>query len=63
MALRIIVATTDAARAAHVGGPIEVKYKTFDIEAPEVERFLKSGKPNNFWDRTIVGVEVLGDDQ
>lgn len=57
--LRIIVATTDAERAAHVGGPVEVSYKSFDIEAPQVEAFLSAGKKNQFWSRTLVGVEVI----
>lgn len=58
--LRVIVATTDASRAAHVGGPVQVTYKTFDIDAPEVEAFMAQAYPRNqFWDRTLVGVEIL----
>lgn len=57
--IRVIVAITDAQRAAHVGGPVEVSYKTFDIAAPELEAYMSNPKPNTFYERTIVGVEVL----
>lgn len=59
--LRIIVATTDAQRAAHVGGPVDVRHTTFDINAPEVEDFLAAFKNNQWIDRTLVGVEIIED--
>lgn len=62
--IRIIVATTDACRAAHVGGPVEVSYRTFDIDAPKLEAFMAerhTWKKDGMTDRTVVGVELLED--
>lgn len=58
MALRVIVTTSDATAAAHVGGPVNVTHKTFDIEAPEVEAFMRESM-NDFCNRVLVGVEVI----
>lgn len=58
MAIRIIVTTTDAGAAAHVGGPVHITHKTFDIEAPELEAFMAEQK-RSFEYRCITGVEVL----
>jgi hypothetical protein len=60
--IRIIVATTDACRAAHVGGPVEVTYRTFDVVIPELEAFMaeRDGwKKEGLLDRTVVGVELI----
>lgn len=57
MAVRIIVATTDARCAANVGGPVHVSYTTFDVSAPDLEAFMAQK-----WEcveRSIVGVEVI----
>lgn len=63
--IRIIVVTTDACRAANVGGPVEVSYRTFDIAAPEVEAFMAERhdwkNTGSLADRTIVGIELLDD--
>lgn len=58
MAIRIIVTTTDAGAAAHVGGPVHVTHKTFDIEAPEVEAFMAE-QMHSYQYRCIAGVEVI----
>lgn len=58
MALRVIITTSDATVAAHVGGSVNVTHKTFDIEAPEVEAFMREGM-NEFSNRVIVGVEII----
>jgi len=55
--IRIICADTDYSSAANVGGPVDTRHRTFDIDAPEVEAFLKgSGKWNS---RSFVGIEVV----
>jgi hypothetical protein len=62
MTLRLIVRTDDAAMAANVGGSVHTEYDTFEIEAPEVERFLRTGKGSPEWTyahRQIVGVELI----
>jgi hypothetical protein len=58
MAIRIIAHSTDAEMAANVGGPVTTSYRTFDIDAPEVETFLR--KPwRNYEERGIIGIELL----
>lgn len=57
--VRIIVQQTNAAAAAHVGGPITTEYRTFDVEAPELVAIMRSSL-DQFCHRSIVGVEVLG---
>jgi hypothetical protein len=61
MPLRIIVCDVDSGYACNVGGPVAVNYRTFDIDAPEVEAFLRepSEKKWSYSQRTISGVEVL----
>lgn len=65
--LRIIVRTTDACTAAHLGGPgtpIDVSFKTFDVDAPEVQTFLAEWRRSgSHIDRCVVGVEILDDDE
>lgn len=56
MSIRIIVQTCDANMAAHVGGPVETTFTTFDIEAPALESFLRF-KPNPGL-RQVIGVEL-----
>lgn len=60
MSLRIIVCDVDSGNACNVGGPVEVKYRTFDIEAPEVEAFVREPKDFgwSYYQRHISGVEV-----
>lgn len=54
--IRIIVCNADHNVAAHVGGPVHVQYRTFEIDAPEVERYLASAP--QYIERSVVGVEV-----
>jgi len=60
--IRIIVVTTDYGDAANVGGPVHVDYRTFEVEAPEVEQYLNSG-PKSYGGRSIVGVEFTPGDR
>lgn len=39
--IRITVTTDDAAMSANVGGIVLTTHKSFDIEAPELEAFLR----------------------
>lgn len=59
--IRIICTEVCRGNAAHVGGPPEVTCKTFDVEVPEVEQWLREPKVMNdhYTDRTITGYEVL----
>ena len=61
--LRIIIQTSDYGDAAHVGGQVVNKLKTFDVDLPEVEAHLRqyldtTWEQRNF-NRSVVGVEVL----
>lgn len=58
MTLRVIVRNFDASAAAHVGGPVEQWFETFDLEAPELEKRLRENKPQ-FGGREVVGVELI----
>ena len=67
--LRIVVQTSDAGMAVNVGGHVEVEVKTFDINAPELEEFLREyadaqTKARNstssiYWSRSVIGVEIV----
>ncbi|HXR93738.1 MAG TPA: hypothetical protein VN750_26030 [Steroidobacteraceae bacterium] len=56
--LRIVIRTDNAAMAANVGGPIESTFKTFDVEIPAAEAFLRQPLAA-YEQRQIVGVELL----
>jgi len=57
VSIRIIVQTCDANMAAHVGGPVDTKFATFDIDAPALESYLRY-TPNPGL-RQVIGVELL----
>lgn len=57
--IRLIVRAKDAGAAAHVGGPVDIDYRTFDVEAPALEAFLRGADPTAYTHRHVVGVEVL----
>ena len=59
--LRIIVRGSDNGAAIHVGGPVVIDYKTFDVELPKVEAYLTefTGVQDSYTSREIVGVEVM----
>lgn len=54
--IRIIVQRTDAGTAAHVGGPVMTTYRTFDIDHPALEEFLRGGDSLDV--REVVGSEI-----
>lgn len=55
--IRIIVRTDDAGMAANVGGAVLSKFKTVDIDCPEVEAILR--KESSLAHSQVVGVELL----
>ena len=55
--IRIIVQESCFAMAANVGGPVQVKCKTFDVDFPELEAFLTSEQ--KYAERQVLGVEVV----
>lgn len=58
--LRIIVRTDNAGMAANCGGAVETTYRTFEMDAPELEAFLREPKSKNwtYAQRQVVGVEL-----
>jgi hypothetical protein len=57
--LRVIVRMSDAGAAAHVGGPVYVEHRTFDIEAVDLEAFMRAGDDDPWKKTEIVGVELM----
>ncbi len=59
--IRIIVRETDVGAAANVGAPVAITWKTFDVDAPEVEAHLRETVKENmaYVGREVVGVEVV----
>lgn len=56
--IRIIVRIDDAGMAANVGGSVQTRYKTFDVDLPELEAFLRLPKPNTYTEYEVIGVEL-----
>jgi hypothetical protein len=63
MTLRIVCREDDAGMAANVGGSVLTTLKTFDIEHPELEAWLREqhAPGMKYWHRQIVGVEIVPD--
>lgn len=57
--IRIVVQVADATMAVNVGGPVQTRCKTFDVEMPDLERFMLD-RDNAYLEKHIVGVEVIG---
>lgn len=62
--LRIVVQTSDCGMAANIGGHVENTIRTFDIELPELEAYLrehsdKTEMERRYTARNVIGVEVL----
>jgi hypothetical protein len=55
--IRLICFEADAGMAANVGGPVRITRKTFDIEAPEMEAWLR--EEGSYINRGFEGIEVL----
>ena len=57
--LRLLLKHDDAGMAANVGGSVLTTFKTFDVEAPEVEAWLKLPEGNIYAQVQIIGVELV----
>jgi hypothetical protein len=57
--IRIIVQTDDASMAANVGGNVLTTMRTFDVELPELEEFLR-GADKKYMHRQAIGIELIG---
>jgi hypothetical protein len=54
----VVVRSSDVDAVVHAGGNASVTFRTFDIEAPALEEFLRE-KRSNYEDREVIGVELL----
>ena len=59
MSIRIIVREADVGAAMHVGGPVRSILKTFDVELPDLERYLRAEGQPDYVHREVMGVELL----
>ena len=57
--IRVIVQIIDVACSVNVGGPVETRVKTFDIEIPEIEEYLRKVDKQNYTNWLITGFELL----
>lgn len=55
--IRVVVQTNDAGMAANVGGSVHTTIRTFDIEAPELEAYLREPM-GTYAHRQVLGVET-----
>ena len=56
--IRIIVQTDDANMAGNVGGSVHTSHRTFDVDLPELEAFLRDGG-GTYSHRQVIGVECF----
>ena len=56
--IRIIVRTDNAGMAANVGGSVLTEMRTFDVDVPEVDAFLRE-RLDTYQHRQVIGIEVL----
>jgi hypothetical protein len=59
--MRIIVRSDYAGMAVNIGGAVETEFKTFDVDLPEVEQYLRAVKDNPkdvYSQRQVAGVEL-----
>jgi hypothetical protein len=61
MKLRIICCESDSGDAAHVGGPVHITHKTFDVPCPtELETWIVERDSRGAYHHLdILGIEVL----
>lgn len=57
MTIRIVVREDDATMSVNCGSLVQSYCKTFDIEAPELEKFLRQAE--GYVARTVTGAEIL----
>lgn len=62
--IRIIVKDDDAGMAANIGGTVLSYVKSFEVELPELEKFLReywdaSPSAKSYWHRQVIGIELV----
>jgi hypothetical protein len=57
--MRLHLWQSDAGMAANVGGPARVTYKSFDVDLPEVEHWLRAQNKMNYVERGFHGIELI----
>lgn len=57
--VRICVCVSNAGMAANVGGPVQVRMRTFDIENAELEVLLTEGSCGGYVETHVIGAEVI----
>jgi hypothetical protein len=57
--IRIVVQTNDAGMAANVGGDVLRGIRTFDIDAPALEAFLKRYEEGMYSNAHVIGAEII----
>jgi hypothetical protein len=58
MTIRIIVRECDEGAARNVGGPVQTRHRTFDVDLPELEAYLRN-VPYDYVCREVIGVELV----
>lgn len=53
--IRIIVQTDDCGMACNVGGRVVTQFRTFDVELPAVEAFLREPQ-GGYGKRQVIGI-------
>lgn len=57
--IRVIVRECDLGAAMHVGGPVNTRLRTFDVELPELEQHLRAEGQPEYVRREVLGVELI----
>lgn len=57
--IRIIVRECDEGSARNVGGPVQTRHRTFDVELPELEQHLRAEGQPDYICREVIGVELI----
>ena len=55
--IRLIVQTDDASMAANVGGSVHTDFRSFDLDHPALEAFLRERE--RYIERRLIGCELL----
>lgn len=63
--IRIVCVEVDAGAAACVGGPVHTRYRTFDVDVPALEAWLREPKQQKwtYVERNTHGIELLDAEQ
>jgi hypothetical protein len=61
--IRLIVKIADNGAAINLGEDVEKSYKTFDCKLPELEAFILDAQDIKYETRTIIGAEIIKEQQ